>query len=108
MFKSMFSKYLVAFISIILISFLMLSGIVTSMIRSYVTDEKENRLYKTTMSIVDHLQGRDGISIESDINNTAVVVTVLINHDEALDVLIEGVRADSGAHRHKYGVAGLL
>jgi len=88
MFKSMFSKYLVAFISIILISFLMLSGIVTSMIRSYVTDEKENRLYKTTMSIVDHLQGRDGISIESDINNTAVVVTVLINHDEALDVLI--------------------
>ena len=37
MFKSSFSKYLTAFVIIILISFLMLSGIITSMIRTHVT-----------------------------------------------------------------------
>ena len=88
MFKSMFSKYLIAFISIILISFLMISAIVTSMIRSYVTDEKENQLYKTTLSIVDHLSGRSVESISSDIKDTTVVVTMLINLDKALDVMI--------------------
>ena len=88
MFKSMFSKYLIAFISIILISFLMLSGIVTSMIRSYVTDEKETQLYKTTMSIVEHLEGENGEDLKSNMNNTAPLVTMLINHNAALDVMI--------------------
>ena len=63
----------------------MLSGIVTSMIRSYVTDEKENQLYKTTVSIVDHLENKKD---SFDINETTFVVTTLINHDTALDVMI--------------------
>lgn len=88
MFKSMFSKYLLAFISIILISFLMLSGIVTSMIRSYVTDEKENQLYKTTMSVVNHLENENAGVLETNMNITASVVTPLINHDIDLDVMI--------------------
>ena len=85
MFKSMFSKYLVAFISIILISFLMISAIITSMIRSYVTDEKENQLYKTTSSIAEAFE----TMAESDRNTNTLsrIVTPLLNRDEALEVM---------------------
>ena len=44
MFKSTFSKYMAAFILIILVSFLMLSGIITSMIKTYAMEDKENNL----------------------------------------------------------------
>ena len=44
MFKSTFAKYLFTFIIIILVSFLVLSGIITSMIGSYFSEEKEARL----------------------------------------------------------------
>jgi len=90
MFKSMFSKYLIAFISIILISFLMLSGIITSMIRSYVTDEKENQLYKTTMSIVEHFENERADSLENAIvdGHASLAVTLLLNRDAELDVMI--------------------
>ncbi len=47
MFKSSFSKYLTAFVVIILVSFLMLSGIITSMIRSHITVDKEEKMQKT-------------------------------------------------------------
>lgn len=90
MFKSMFSKYLVAFISIILISFLMLSGIITSMIRSYVTDQKEEQLYKTSSSIAEfyestvHSYPKDTI----DTNTLSSIVSFLLNMDLELDVLV--------------------
>ena len=51
MFKSSFSKYLIAFVAIILISFLMLSGIVTSMIRNYSTEEKRQELESSSSFI---------------------------------------------------------
>ena len=54
MFKSSFSKYLIAFVAIILISFLMLSGIVTSMIRNYSTEEKRQEL-ESSSSFIAHL-----------------------------------------------------
>ena len=44
MFKSSFAKYLTTFVIIILVSFLMLSGIITSMIRAHVTSDKEEKL----------------------------------------------------------------
>ena len=44
MFKSSFAKYLTAFVIIISVSFLMLSGIITSMIRAHVTLKKEETL----------------------------------------------------------------
>ena len=56
MFKSAFLKYLVAFILIIFISFIMLSGIITSMIRTYATEEKENQLVSTSTTIALHME----------------------------------------------------
>ena len=90
MFKSTFSKYLVAFIAIIIISFLMLSGIITSMIRSYATEEKENQLTKTTKSIVAHLEEKqiEQLSVYIDTNLPSYVITPLINRDEELNILI--------------------
>ena len=90
MLKSTFSKYLVAFIAIILVSFLLLSGIITSMIRSYATSEKENQLMKITSTIVDHLEDESIENLETyvDTNLPSYVITPLINRDEELDVLI--------------------
>ena len=88
MFKSMFSKYLIAFIAIILISFLMLSGIITAMIRSYATDEKENQLYKTTMYVVGRFESENIESIETYVNNNTFIITPLINYDTELEVMV--------------------
>ena len=90
MFKSMFSKYLVAFISIILISFLMLSGIITSMIRSYVTDEKEEELYKTSASVTEYYEKYAEHSEKGkiDVNTLSKVITLLLNRDSGLDVIV--------------------
>lgn len=90
MFKSMFSKYLVAFIAIILISFLMLSAIITSMIRSYATEEKEHQLYKTTISIVSHFENKDVAHLKNyiDTNLPQYLITPLINRDSELDIMI--------------------
>ena len=63
MLKSTFSKYLIAFIIIILVSFLVLSGIVTTMIRSYFSDEKEERLISTAevVSTVIEYHGQEDV-----------------------------------------------
>lgn len=85
MFKSMFSKYLVAFTSIILISFLMISAIITSMIRSYVTDEKENQLYKTTSSIAEAFETIS--ESERNTDTLSRLITPLLNRDEDLEIM---------------------
>ncbi len=84
MFKSTFSKYLAAFIIIILISFLMLSGIITSMIKTYAMEDKENSLIATSDAIASHImRGEvDGIYILSK------VITPIINLDPDLHILI--------------------
>ena len=84
MFKSTFSKYLAAFIIIILVSFLMLSGIITSMIKTYAMEDKENNLAATSDAIASHImRGEvDGIYILSK------VITPIINLDSELQILI--------------------
>ena len=90
MFKSAFSKYLTAFIVIILLSFLMLSGIITSMIRTYVSEEKELALAKTSSVITDGIVKRDVIDLEKHVSSGIVSITVkpLINNDPNLDIVI--------------------
>ena len=57
MLKTSFSKYLTAFVVIILVSFIMLSGIITSMIRTHVTDDKVQKLQKSCTIIADNFEG---------------------------------------------------
>ena len=92
MLKSTFSKYLAAFIIIILVSFLLLSGLVTSMIKNYVNDEKEADLISTNESIASSM--RDIENLESGMNFQRVVIGALINIDTDLQVVITNERGD--------------
>lgn len=90
MFKSAFSKYLTAFIIIILLSFLMLSGIITSMIRTYISEEKEQALVKTSTVISDSIEKFDVEDLEKHVSSGIVLMTVtpLVKNDESLDIII--------------------
>ena len=54
MFKTSFSKYLTAFIIIILASFLMLSAIITSMLRTHISSDKEDKMEMTCSIIAEY------------------------------------------------------
>lgn len=88
MFKSTFAKYLTAFVLIILISFLMLSGLITSMIKSYVNEEKENSLLATSNAIVAGI--RDSEGLDKAVIFQRYVVSTLLKIDSELEVIIAG------------------
>ena len=87
MFKSTFSKYLVAFILIILVSFIMLSGIITSIIQGYATEEAEKSLVSSSDSIASHLIDKNVEDIGEYFLIDTIVASV-INLDKSLDVII--------------------
>lgn len=87
MFKSAFSKYLAAFILIILVSFLMLSGIITSMIKTYATEDKENNLISTSEAIAMHITDAEVEAIEN-YALLPMIVTPIINLNSELNILI--------------------
>lgn len=88
MFKSAFSKYILAFVAIILISFIVLSGIITSMIRNYATEDKELQLATTSSAIAFHIENSNVEQLESYVSSgvPSMVITPLILKD--IDVLI--------------------
>lgn len=87
MFKSTFSKYLAAFILIILVSFLMLSGIITSMIKTYATEDKEKNLISTSEAIAMHITDAE-VEVIENYALLPMIVTPLINLDSKLNILI--------------------
>ena len=89
MFKSSFSKYLTAFVIIILISFLMLSGIITSMIRTHVTADKEEKLQNSCMIIASNFVGIEDISANISSNaSSAQALALLVKADYDFNVLV--------------------
>lgn len=91
MFKSSFSKYLTAFVIIILISFLMLSGIITSMIRTHVTADNEIKLQNSCLIIVENFEGDAAEELDVYIeSHTPSVQTLakLVKADYDFNVLI--------------------
>ena len=86
MIKSTFSKYLIAFVLIIFVSFLMLSGLITSMIKTYVNEDKEDVLRSTSETIAATM--RDEVDIEDQMRVQKIVISTLINIDADLQVLI--------------------
>ena len=57
MFRTSFAKYLSAFILIIFLSFIFLSGIITVIIHLDMTREKEGKLEKVSDSFADQIEG---------------------------------------------------
>ncbi|MBE6537034.1 MAG: HAMP domain-containing histidine kinase [Ruminococcaceae bacterium] len=56
MFKSTFAKYLTAFVIILLISFIILSSIITTTVRKYVTDTKEGSVVNAASILAEELE----------------------------------------------------
>ena len=90
MFRSSFSKYLITFVSIILISFLILSGIVTSMIRNYSIEEKENRLSSASRSVASQIEASRAYDLLDFVNSDIAkyLVTTITNLDSNVDIII--------------------
>lgn len=84
MFKSSFAKYLTAFVIIILISFLMLSGIITSMIRTHVTADKEEKLQNSCLIIASNFESNAG----------EVLDAYITSHSSSIQTLAQLVKAD--------------
>lgn len=94
MFKSSFAKYLTAFVIIILVSFLMLSGIITSMIRTHVTADKEDKLRNSCQIIASNFEGNEAENIKAYIeSNLHSIQTLaqLVKADYDFNVLITDV-----------------
>lgn len=91
MFKSSFAKYLTAFVIIILVSFLMLSGIITSMIRTHVTSDKEVKLQNSCQIITTYFENAGNQDISAHIKSESLFVQTLaqlVNEDYDFHVLI--------------------
>ena len=86
MFKSTFVKYLSAVVIIILISFLLVSGLITSMIKSYVSETKENSLLATSEAIVSSIRSPEDLEHEMLIQR--YIISTLLKMDEDLQVII--------------------
>ena len=87
MFKSSFSKYLMAFVLIILISFMMLSGIITSMLRTHLSSEKEEKMRIIATSLSDYFESKE------EVNNILNIIQ-LGPVDALVDMITMAIAAD--------------
>ena len=88
MFKSTFSKYLTAFIIIILTCFLILSGIISTIIRNFATETKENTVISTSTSLANIIENENVIDLEKFVYVLSDYVSAIINQDSSLDILV--------------------
>ncbi len=90
MFKTSFSKYLVAFTVIILVSFIMLSGIITSIIGNHLTKDKEDSLQRTAQVISGQIEHLGNTNLEVFVNTgTAMgIVLSVLNLKSDFEIMI--------------------
>ena len=81
MFKTLFSKYLTAFVLIILLSFVMLSSIITSMIRTYVDEDTRQGLTLASELVTKHYEdsGVENIAAYGSADEAIKVITPIVN-----------------------------
>ena len=90
MFKTSFSKYLVAFTAIILVSFIMLSGIITSIIGNHLTNEKEEELQRAASVISGQIEHSGFANLEVFVNTPLAngIVMPVLNLSSDFDIMI--------------------
>ena len=86
MFKSTFAKYMTAFVTVILVSFIILSSVVTTTIRSHVAEKQAEELYKTGSAIAEQFEDLKVADIENHILSglSASAISVLVNRESDL------------------------
>lgn len=87
MFKSTFAKYLTTFVVIIVFSFVMLSFIFTSMIRSYSAHETDNLLIETSYTFKDRIEERSIQDMRIFIK-TEILQRFLLINDTDMNILV--------------------
>ena len=89
MFKSVFRKYLLAFVLILSVSFLLLSGIISMMIHGYSMQEKEKQLRIAGKVISVDLENRtiEEFGKLGALDITKDIITPFISYDPNLNVL---------------------
>ena len=91
MLKSTFSKYLITFVIITLISFIILSGIITSMIRGYFFEEREDRVVNASRTLSTAIERFEQTDIDAPGFLDPFVfdmITPLINNDTGINILV--------------------
>ncbi len=89
MFKTSFSKYLTAFVIIIFVSFAILSSIITSMLRTFVSNDIEENLEHTGTVIVDLIADNGFDDLPAHIGEIKDwIVVPVVKFDTQFDVLI--------------------
>ncbi len=87
MVKSTFFKYLITFSLIIFLSFLMLTSIITSMIRAHVTADKTQKLEMSSLIVADYFIDRGVENLENSIlhgdapNITTLMPIISLDYD---------------------------
>jgi len=90
LFKSSFSKYITAFVVIIVVSFIALSSIITSLIRGYISEDKERELSYTATRLVNQIEENKIINIGNYLNSEQLTPAILqfVNSDPTFNVLV--------------------
>ena len=96
MFKSSFSKYITAFVLIIFMSFLMLSSIITSMIRSFVTEDKVERLDLSAEIVAGHIEDKKVELLEEYVmtEQLSMVIEPIVNFDTQFNILVVDINGN--------------
>ncbi len=94
MFKNIFSKYLLTFVLIITVSFILLSGIITTMLRAQLYEDKINKLGMSSTIIAEQFESERVENLEVYIGSGAAShITTLIpivNLDYNINILVCG------------------
>ena len=88
MFKSTFAKYLTAFILVLMISFVILSGIVTTTIRSHVSREREAELVRSSTAISKFISDQNVDNLENNLWVGASIIKPLIDVENNINLII--------------------
>ncbi len=95
MLKSSFSKYLTAFVIIILVSFLMLSGIITSIIKTHALNEKRDGMQQVISVIGDYIEGQQAHAFDDDMLTEARwMINVALQLRTDIGVIITNIHGD--------------
>ncbi len=88
MLKTSFSKYLAAFVILLLVSFIFMTVIITSMVSNYAFSDTEQRLEKESSVVVDVILA-DGISsLDQEIYELADIIGPMVSINSDYDIIV--------------------
>lgn len=90
MFKSSFAKHISAFVLIILASFVIISGIISTMIRQYANDTREEKLDTASKIVIDYINDEAIIDLNIAVRNGVLpkIIESIVRTDPQYDILV--------------------